>query len=98
MWLKLDGNASPLAFQIPLLPVARGASPADTRVFQVGAFDPDLDELVFQFGDSNQFGGIMASKSSMYPQFVQGYIVSVTSKPLSSEQVELEISILAHFF
>eukprot|EP00959_Pyramimonas_sp_CCMP1952_P448350 9388297-Pyramimonas_sp.AAC.1 len=31
VWLKLDGNTSPLAFQIPLLPVARGASPADTR-------------------------------------------------------------------
>jgi len=68
VWILGDFNRSPIASQLPVLPVVRSTS-FDTRtLFQIAAYDPDVeDKLVFAFGDETEMGAISRSKSVQYP-------------------------------
>ncbi|QDZ20408.1 hypothetical protein A3770_04p29260 [Chloropicon primus] len=59
-------NRSPVAAMIPILPVPVTAI-TDRSRFQVTAYDPDGDELTFAFGNVEEMGGIVRSKSDAFP-------------------------------
>eukprot|EP00239_Pterosperma_sp_CCMP1384_P011772 CAMPEP_0197863746 /NCGR_PEP_ID=MMETSP1438-20131217/41443_1 /TAXON_ID=1461541 /ORGANISM="Pterosperma sp., Strain CCMP1384" /LENGTH=593 /DNA_ID=CAMNT_0043481761 /DNA_START=146 /DNA_END=1924 /DNA_ORIENTATION=+ len=67
IWLLADNNRSPYATQIPVLPIPRGTSPLDRKLFQVPAYDSDGDEMVFRFGDEHEMGGLTRSKMCQFP-------------------------------
>lgn len=66
VWLKGDGNRSPVVHQIPVIPIPHQL-PGTRAKFQIAANDPDGDDLVFRFGNSFEMGGVVRSKSEAYP-------------------------------
>eukprot|EP00241_Pyramimonas_parkeae_P001108 CAMPEP_0114260162 /NCGR_PEP_ID=MMETSP0058-20121206/20315_1 /TAXON_ID=36894 /ORGANISM="Pyramimonas parkeae, CCMP726" /LENGTH=570 /DNA_ID=CAMNT_0001375329 /DNA_START=114 /DNA_END=1823 /DNA_ORIENTATION=- len=63
--------ASPWVTMIPVIPLPRGTQDAPKTRFQVTAYDPDdtetESEMYFRMGSRDEYGGIMRSKSAMYP-------------------------------
>ncbi|UPQ99796.1 hypothetical protein HOP50_04g31050 [Chloropicon primus] len=66
VWLKGDGNRSPVVHQPPVLPIPHQL-PGIRAKFQIAAMDPDGDALTFRFGDKIEMGGITRSKTEAFP-------------------------------
>jgi len=67
VWLKRDlENRSPRITMIPIVPVPRALAGSRSR-FQVAAYDPDGDELRYRFGNTEEYGGIVRSKTEAFP-------------------------------
>ncbi|KAK3287040.1 hypothetical protein CYMTET_5450 [Cymbomonas tetramitiformis] len=61
-------NRSPIATQIPTIPVLSPSTESDVlSKFQIAAYDPDDDDLFFDFGDEYEMGGTARSKEDVYP-------------------------------
>ncbi|KAK3280655.1 hypothetical protein CYMTET_11514 [Cymbomonas tetramitiformis] len=59
-------NRSPIATQIPTIPVLSPSTEVLSK-FQIAAYDPDDDDLFFYFGDEYEMGGTARSKEDVYP-------------------------------
>ncbi|KAK3282810.1 hypothetical protein CYMTET_9470 [Cymbomonas tetramitiformis] len=69
IWIRSDYyNRSPIATQIPTIPVLSPSTESDVlSKFQIAAYDPDDDDLFFDFGDEYEMGGTARSKEDVYP-------------------------------
>ena len=66
VWLKGDGNRSPVVHQAPVLPIPHQL-PGVRAKFQIAAMDPDGDALTFRLGDKLEMGGVTRSKTEAFP-------------------------------
>ena len=56
-----DGNRSPVATQLPVLPIPKTFDPDDASLFTIAAFDPDVEDaasLSFRVGTAAEYGRI----------------------------------------